>query len=211
MDESTNTQNPTNGSTTELPNTNVMDVVPPRSIPITVTDSSTSSAEMPSRLEASNSTAPNTQAIDITVPATLPEDGISPTTAPAVEVEPSPITQAEDTAGHSPSSENSPDTVAPGSPMAINKPIEPIKHAAPKAAIIVAIVIGLLLIGVVIFAYTQMQKKTATVQPIKNSQTSGVTPGAIDQTANGLDASLNKTDDAKDFVVSDLADTTLGL
>ena len=200
-----------------------MDIVPPKSIPITDSSSDDVSSEMqPTEAPAEHALSEETQLI-----AAAPEETVQAeaSSVPAVDTIPSDEVVTESA---SPDDTDSPVTEPPvdqssevgadqslsteNNPMAINKPVEPIKHKAPKMAVIVAVVIGLMLIGVVIFAYSRSHKSASSSTKSSSQNTAKATsPASVDQASKDLDTTLSKADDSKDFAANDLADTILAL
>ncbi len=88
----------------------------------------------------------------------------------------------------------------------------PAKAKAPIAAIIIAVIVALGLIGLTIFAFYKTQNNaksgdtTASQQPEKP-----VTTEEVDATQTAVDKQLDTTNDAQDFSSNDLSDTSLGL
>lgn len=81
---------------------------------------------------------------------------------------------------------------------------------APVAAIVVAVIVGLSLAALTVFAYFKGQDQQITENK-PTSQTVQVQPEQVDESADAIDTELNSLDDASDFNTTDLNDETLGL
>lgn len=97
-------------------------------------------------------------------------------------------------------------------------PPQPARHGKPKAAIIVAVIIVIALIGVSVVAFMKMNQKKP-VKSTKNttSQTTKVekkevTADDVSATSTEVETNINKTDDAKDLPTAEsVNDKSLGL
>ena len=158
-------------------------------------------------------TTPKTgQVMDIqpsspTVSAPVPE------TAP---VEAAPAAQPENTEVATPPVDTAPTaeaqtTEAPAdqsTPLAAAAPIS--QHKKPLVPVIVAIVIGLALIGVAGFAYMNQDKTPAPTTSSQNPAPQ-VTAADVDATNKAVDDSLATTNNAVDFDDATLSDAALAL
>lgn len=141
--------------------------------------------------------------MDIQRPRSAPQGptpayNATPSNAPTPSPAPAPVTSPGDGSGNQ-------------NPMAINAaPGTPHKSGAPVGVIIVAVIIGLTLAALAVFAYLKTNKPSAG-NTANQSQQSGVTPAEVDQTTKGIDESMKSLDDSKDFSQDDLSDPTLGL
>jgi uncharacterized protein HemX len=92
-------------------------------------------------------------------------------------------------------------------------PPKPVKHksGAPIAAIIVAILVALGLVGVTVYAYMQSNKKTPATTTTTQQTTDKATTQDVDQASKDVDDSLKSLDANKDFPESDLSDQSLKL
>ncbi len=152
-------------------------------------------------------------AVDVRV-----ETGASTETAPVVTEEPvtaadtisdeseAPVGDATPTKGTEPDPKSEPGN---DNPMAIPPAPAGTHKGAPKAAIVVAVIIALALAALTVFAY--MKTKNDSKQSVNDRASSSVTASDVDQASKDLDTSLNKADDTKDFPESDLTDQNLGL
>ena len=86
-------------------------------------------------------------------------------------------------------------------------------HKKPVLAIVVAIIIGLSLIGLTVFAYMQTKDgtKDAGDHGTETHQESGASAADVDDTTKQVDDTLNTVDDTKDMPETDLTDQSLGL
>ena len=112
-----------------------------------------------------------------------------------------------------PKAATSPASSAAQTPAAANnKPLKaPKAGKTPIGVILVAILVGLSLCGLTVFAYMKT-KDTPVTNNGQNTQTQQkATSGDVDDTTDGIDESLKSVDDAQDFNDTDLSDTNLGL
>ncbi len=90
------------------------------------------------------------------------------------------------------------------------------KNHPPLAAIVIAVIIAVALVGVTIFAYlstrdaTHQQDDDHTAQQ-ESTEQAAVTTTDVDDATQDVDSTLSSVDDAKDFPESDLTDQALGL
>lgn len=92
-------------------------------------------------------------------------------------------------------------------------------HAkTPKAAIIAAIIIALILASLTIIAYLKTRDdgdtpaaESTTQTQTEEQATRNVTGGDIDDTTQEIDQTLSEADDSEDFNANDLSDEALGL
>lgn len=142
-------------------------------------------------------------------PALPPEE---PEQQPTVEPT-QPITDISSTDTPVPSEANA--TQSDVNPMAI--PPQPVKKAgAPKAAIVVAILIAVALAAVGVVAYMKMKKPAAPLksntQTTNTPQKTPVTTDEVDAAAKDIDAQASKTTGDGDMPTSDsMSDKSLGL
>lgn len=103
-------------------------------------------------------------------------------------------------------SATNPATQAPAGAKSLKAPKT---SKTPVGVILVAIIVGLSLSGLTVFAYM----KTKDTPPVKQNTQSQqkATSGDVDDTTKGVDESLKSVDDTQDFNDSDLSDTNLGL
>jgi hypothetical protein len=183
------------------PSAPVMDIQPPK--PLTPTT--------PAVVVPDTDTSPSeATAIPVSIPGdtTVTEQ---PTSAPSDDLSP----ETSESAPAAPSLTNSPAT---DNPMAIKQTeMEHKKAGMPKAAIIVAIVVGLCLIAMATYAYMKVYRDSA-VKPTPASTAVAPAPAPVkvtskdvDATSQEVDDSIKSVDEAKDFADADLTDATLGL
>ena len=148
-----------------------------------------------------------------TRPAPSPESPVSP--PPSGETSENP--EAGMATDQPANSENSVKT-EPGQENVAPQPktvTAPRKHN-PTMQIILALVVGLALAALSVYAYNATNKKDDTSATNSNSSVasaddSQATASAIDETTAEIDQALNQLDAAKDFPDSDLSDETLSL
>jgi uncharacterized protein HemX len=170
-----------------------------------------------------NQQSTSTPVMDIQPPKPAPTDTAAPV---SIEVAPA-ETLGEDTISNESPATNGPEsatasdpTSAPAAPtppadtpnpMAITQP-GPKKSGTPKGAVIAAIIIGLALAAVAVFAYKKTQMKDhSTTNVTTSTQNSKVTTKDVDDTTQAIDDNLKTIDDTKDFADTNLSDTSLGL
>lgn len=198
MEENTDNQTATVTAPTPSSTGGVMDVQAPKNTP---TASSTEPSGDGEAIKVSVETS--------STPAIV-EAETSLTTEPNTK-DSSEVTPTLDVVGETP-----PVSPPNDNPLAAN-PLPPAKKSgAPKAAIIVAIIIALALAGVTVFAFTRgSKKKTTTSAPTTSTAATQaavkVTGTDVDKTSQGLDDTLKKADDTKDFSSTELTDQSLGL
>ncbi len=184
-----------NDKPAETPNTNgqVMDIEPPKPVTeVPVTDASDTLASSDNSTSDSSVITPTTTAAD--------SDAGTPADRPTTEeVQP----QSNPTENSGPTNPN---------PMAI--PPAPVhkKSGAPKAAIVVAIVIALALAGLTVFAYLKTQNGADSKTPSTSTDSSQkATTDDVDQATKAIDDSANSTNDTTDFPANELSDQSLNL
>lgn len=84
------------------------------------------------------------------------------------------------------------------------------KAKAPIAIILLALLVGLSLIGLTIYGYLQTQKKTTTTTTTDTNTTQGVTAEEINDTVTSTDAAMEALE-AAGLNTDDLSDDGLGL
>lgn len=84
------------------------------------------------------------------------------------------------------------------------------KDKAPIAIILIAILVGLSLIGLTIYGYLQTQKKATTTTTTDTDTTQGVTTEEIEDTVTSTDAAMEALE-AAGLNTDDLSDDGLGL
>lgn len=91
------------------------------------------------------------------------------------------------------------------------KPLKAPKGSkTPIGVILLAIIVGLSLCGLTVFAYMKT-KDTPKINDQSSQTQQKATSGDVDDTTKGVDESLKSVDDAQDFNESELSDTNLGL
>lgn len=146
---------------------------------------------------------------------------VTPTTAPQATPAPSgaeqPVSTTTDVAAPPTdvaTSSDEPTSEAPAdqqpAPLAAEAPKT--AHKKPVIPVLIAVVIGLALIGVASFAYMQQDKPKDNLA--NTSQTPAkeeTTPADIDSVNKSVDDDLSTTNDAADFDDATLSDTNLAL
>lgn len=79
---------------------------------------------------------------------------------------------------------------------------------APRAVIAVALIVGLSLAGLTVFAYL---KDSNRASPAVSDHTGHVQPEEVDTSIKAVEDELNTLDDDTDFNDTDINDETLGL
>jgi hypothetical protein len=119
--------------------------------------------------------------------------------------------QAEITANDNPTPATADSQPTENNPLAIDSAAHTHKSNVPVAAIALAVLIAIVLIGITVFAYIRTKNDGAATTTKTNLVQPKVTTQDVDQTSTEIDGTVNKVDDTKDFAGEDLTDKALGL
>lgn len=186
--------------------------------PVTINDVSSANhdvAESRNVEEASHNAIPDNSHSEASTEAKASEASEVPIDAEEIQAEGQATEQPKELFASDTHQENTP---SPDNPLAIT---DTAKHKSkkPKAAIIVAIIIGILLIGVSVFAYMKLNTTKSTnssssdqTNKASDNKTDTVTDGDVDNAIKDVDGEINKTNDTSEIPASDsVSDQTLGL
>lgn len=195
--------------------TPVMDIQPPQPATPTANPISTEPMIGGPAVDPAASPVPVSEPIPEAAPA--PESAATP--APIAEAlsGTEPVDAPADLSAAAPSSVITPNMGGDAAPTPVpaaqpGKAKPPKKHGAPVAAVVVAIIIALGLIGVAVFAYMKSHKHTpAPATTAAPAAPAAVSATDVDNAGKTVDSNLQKADDAKDFPTTDLSDTSLSL
>lgn len=112
-----------------------------------------------------------------------------------------------------PAAASQPAASTPTATPAVSTPTSPHKKGkTPFGVMFVAVLVGLGLCGLTVFAYLKT-KDAPTVRDNQNAATTQQKASAkdVDETTKGIDESMKSLDDAADFNDADLSDSNLGL
>jgi hypothetical protein len=167
-----------------------------------------------------NQQSSSTPVMDIQPPKPAPETSADTVTSAPVEAAPAEALGEDTISNDTAAADASSATLEPATstssssdtpnPMAITQP-GPKKSGMPKGAVIAAIIIGLALAAVAIFAYLKTQTKTDQPTTTTGTQNSQVTAKDVDSTTQAIYDNLKSIDDTKDFADTTLSDASLGL
>lgn len=139
------------------------------------------------------------------VRASTPQPSVTPSPAPAP-----PTPSVSVTSSATPSTPAVPAT--PDQAVALTGMTLPPKVKAPVAAIVLAVLVCLGLIGLTVFAYLKTQSDTKSNGDNQTTQqTEAITPEAVDASQESIDAEIGTTNDDQDFNAAELSDESLGL